>query len=50
MFGGHGLYLDGTIVGIVVDDVLYLKTDDETRRAFVERGLRPFRVPRREKA
>jgi len=31
MFGGHGIYLDGMIVGIVVADVLYLKTDDETR-------------------
>ena len=42
MVGGHGLYIDGTIVGIVVADVLYLKTDDETRRAFVERGGGPF--------
>ncbi len=37
MFGGHGLYVDGMIVGIVVDDVLYLKTDAETRPRFVER-------------
>jgi DNA transformation protein len=38
MFGGHGIYLDGMIVGIVVADVLYLKTDDETRPAFVRQG------------
>ena len=37
MFGGHGLYVDGLIVGIVVEDVLYLKTDDETRGAYVKR-------------
>ena len=43
MFGGHGIYVDGMIVGIVVDDVLYLKTDTETRGAFVARGLAPFR-------
>ena len=43
MFGGHGVYLDGLIVGIVDDDVLYLKTDDATRAAFVERELPPFR-------
>ena len=42
MFGGHGLYLDGLIVGIVVEDVLYLKTDDDTRGAYVKRALDPF--------
>jgi len=42
MFGGHGIYLDGMIVGIVVADVLYLKTDDETRPAFVEQGPGQF--------
>ena len=54
MFGGHGVYLDGSnlpaakgtptnpIVGIIVDDVLYLKTDAETRAAFVAQGLEPF--------
>ena len=42
MFGGHGVYLDGLIVGIVVGDVLYLKTDDETRPRFVELGLAQF--------
>ena len=43
MFGAHGVYLDGVIVGIVADDVLYLKTDAATRAAFVERELEPFR-------
>ena len=43
MFGGHGVYLEGLIVGIVDDDVLYLKTDDATRAAYVERELPPFR-------
>jgi DNA transformation protein len=42
MFGGHGVYLDDVIVGIVADDVLYLKADDATRGAFVERDLEPF--------
>ena len=42
MFGGHGIYLDGIIVGIVVNDVLYLKTDDESRVAFTALGLLPF--------
>lgn len=43
MFGGHGIYVDGTIVAIVVDDVMYFKTDDATRSAFVDLGLEPFR-------
>jgi DNA transformation protein and related proteins len=42
MFGGHGLYLEGTIVAIVVDDVLYFKTDVLTRAAFVELDLEAF--------
>ena len=43
MFGGHGVYLDGMIVGIVDDDVLYFKTDDVTRGAYVKLDLPPFR-------
>jgi DNA transformation protein len=42
MFGGHGVYVDGTIVAIVIDDVLYFKTDPRTRSAFVNLGLEPF--------
>ena len=42
MFGGHGVYVDGVIVGLVVDDTLYLKTDAETRPAFEARGHTPF--------
>lgn len=34
MFGGHGLYVDGFFVAIVVDDVLYLKCDAERAAAF----------------
>ena len=48
MFGGHGLYVDGLIVAIVVADVLYLKTDEETRPAYVKRALDPFSYTTRE--
>ena len=27
MFGGHGVYRDGVIIGIVIDDTLYLKVN-----------------------
>ena len=42
MFGGHGLYADGVIVGIVIDDVVYLKTDEVNRAEFAALGLAPF--------
>jgi DNA transformation protein len=48
MFGGHGVYVDGVIVAIVIEDVLYLKTDDENRPAFASRGLEPFRYVTKE--
>ena len=43
MFGGHGIYVDGTIVAIVVDDVVYLKTDERTQARFAAAGGGPFR-------
>jgi DNA transformation protein and related proteins len=48
MFGGHGLYIDGLIVAIVIEDVLYFKTDGETRTAFLKRQLDPFTYTTRE--
>jgi DNA transformation protein len=34
MFGGHGLYLDDVMFGLIANDKLYLKTDDKTRGDF----------------
>ena len=42
MFGGHGLYLGELMVGLVAADVLYLKTDAQTRARFAAAGSRPF--------
>ena len=42
MFGGHGIYKDGLIFGIVIDDAFYLKADDDNRHDFTERGMEPF--------
>jgi DNA transformation protein len=42
MFSGAGVYIDGVIFALVIDDVLYLKTDDESRTAFEAEGLEPF--------
>ena len=40
MFGGHGLYAEGVMFGLLDDGELFLKTDDETRAAFVNAGCR----------
>ena len=42
MFGGWGVYVDGTIMGIVVDGRLYLKADARTEPAFAATGNAPF--------
>lgn len=42
MFGGYGIYLDGLILGIVVDDVLWLRADEENRGEYEARGIGPF--------
>ena len=42
MFGGAGVYADGVMFGLVADDTLYLKADDETKRAFEAEGLDRF--------
>ena len=42
MFGGHGVYVDGLIIGLVIDDALYLKTDEQTRARFEAAGCAPF--------
>jgi DNA transformation protein len=42
MFGGTSVYLDGRIIAIEVDGVVYLKADQETQGRFEEEGLKPF--------
>ncbi len=42
MFGGHGLYLDDLMFGLIFEDRLYLKADDESRPAFEREGSAPF--------
>jgi DNA transformation protein len=42
MFGGYGIYRDDLIFALVVDDVLYLKTDAAMAAELAARKLRPF--------
>lgn len=43
MFGGYGVYLNGAIVGLIANDILYLKVDDSNRPDFEAAGMGPFR-------
>lgn len=42
MFGGHGLFMDGLMFGLITDDQLYFKVDDGNRPAYEARNLQPF--------
>lgn len=42
MFGGHGIFLDGLMFGLIADSVLYLKADTETVNEFIDRDLEAF--------
>lgn len=43
MFGGHGLYHGRTFFGIIHESRLYFKTNGDTRKPYIARGMRPFR-------
>lgn len=42
MFGGAGVYAEGVMFAIVVDDTLYLKVDEVSAEAFAAEGKHPF--------
>ena len=47
MFGGFGAFLDGAMLGVVSEGVLYLKVDGANVAAFDAAGLGPFAVDSR---
>jgi DNA transformation protein len=47
MFGGWGVYYQGLMFALVVDDTLYLKADQQLAPQFQALGLEPFQYPRR---
>lgn len=47
MFGAHGLYLDELFVGIVSDELLYLKVDAVSQPRFEVAGSTPFQYTAR---
>lgn len=42
MFGGFGVYLDGTMFGLIAYDSLYFRSDDQTIAFFRDAGSMPF--------
>ena len=42
MFGGAGLYAGAVMFGLVSDDLIYLKADEETAPAFERERCAPF--------
>ena len=48
MFGGYGLYRGNVFFGIIHKSRLYFKTDDRTRSAYLETGMKPFRPNRKQ--
>lgn len=42
MFGGWGIYKDGTIFGLIADGELYFKVNDENRQYFEDAGSHAF--------
>lgn len=42
MFGGYGLFLQGLMFGLIVNNTLYLKSDDTTASLFEAEGMVKF--------
>lgn len=46
-FGGEGICAGEIMFGMIFDDRLYFKTDEESRRAFLAEGCEPFTFEKR---
>lgn len=46
MFGGWGVFHQGLMIALIVDDVLYMKVDDDTRGRYADAGSEPFSYAR----
>jgi DNA transformation protein len=46
MFSGHGLFLDGTMFGLIVRETLYFKVGDANRKDYEKARSAPFTYTR----
>lgn len=42
MFGGYGIYKGGVMFGLIAEDGLYFKVDDDNRTDYIARKSGPF--------
>ena len=48
LFGGHGIYWNDVIFGILFRGRLYFKVDEESKHEYLARGIGPFRPNERQ--
>jgi DNA transformation protein len=41
-FGGEGIYSGDVMIGMIFSDIIYFKTDEETRKLFLKEHTKPF--------
>jgi DNA transformation protein and related proteins len=46
MFGGEGIFVGDLMIGLVMDDQIYLKAGDRSRPDFEAEGAKPFTYTR----
>lgn len=49
MFGGYGLFLEGLMFGLIVDNTLFLKADKDSEQEFKAKGLEAFTYQKKDK-
>jgi len=49
MFGGHGIFLEGLMFGLIADKTLYLKADEKSESEFTNLGLEAFSYNKNDK-
>jgi DNA transformation protein and related proteins len=42
IFGGAGIFVDGRLVGVLIDETLYLHADEANRDEYLVRGMKQF--------
>lgn len=46
-FGGEAIYAGEIVIGMIFNDTIYFKTDDNTRGAFIAERTKPFSFVKR---
>jgi DNA transformation protein len=42
LFGGYGVYSEGTMFALIADNTVYFKVDDGNRQDFIDLNMGPF--------